>query len=41
MYIADEKRYENMKYARCGNSGIFLPRVSLGLWQNFGTVDPI
>ena len=32
-------RYERMKYARCGNSGIKLPKVSLGLWHNFGGVD--
>lgn len=36
MYRADEKRYENMQYARCGRSGVMLPKVSLGLWQNFG-----
>lgn len=35
-YIADEKRYSNMVYNRCGNSGIKLPAISLGLWQNFG-----
>lgn len=39
MYIADESRYEKMKYLRCGRSGIMLPRVSLGLWHNFGSVD--
>lgn len=37
MYIAEEKRYEEMKYARCGNSGLMLPQVSLGLWHNFGS----
>lgn len=37
MYIADEKRYETMKYNRCGNSGLLLPMVSLGLWHNFGS----
>ncbi len=36
-YIADDKRYERMKYVRCGNSGLKLPMVSLGLWHNFGT----
>lgn len=36
MYQADEKRYDNMQYKRCGRSGILLPLVSLGLWQNFG-----
>lgn len=39
MYKADEKRYENMKYLRCGKSGILMPRVALGLWHNFGSVD--
>ncbi len=36
MYIADEKRYEKMKYNRCGHSGLLLPAISLGLWHNFG-----
>ncbi|MCR5773982.1 MAG: aldo/keto reductase [Lachnospiraceae bacterium] len=36
MYIANEKRYEKMKYNRCGMSGLMLPAVSLGLWHNFG-----
>ena len=36
MYNASEKRYENMIYNRCGNSGLKLPAVSLGLWHNFG-----
>ncbi|MDM8126193.1 L-glyceraldehyde 3-phosphate reductase [Mediterraneibacter glycyrrhizinilyticus] len=36
MYNASEKRYENMAYNRCGNSGLKLPAVSLGLWHNFG-----
>ncbi len=40
MYQAKEDRYEKMKYLRCGKSGILLPRVSLGLWHNFGSVDP-
>lgn len=39
MYTADEQRYEKMQYERCGKSGILLPRVSLGLWHNFGSVD--
>ncbi|MBR2150339.1 MAG: aldo/keto reductase [Prevotella sp.] len=40
-YLADEKRYENgMQYARCGRSGVLLPKVSLGLWHNFGGIDP-
>lgn len=37
MYVADENRYETMKYHRCGNSGLMLPAVSLGLWHNFGS----
>lgn len=37
MYIADEQRYEKMKYSRCGRSGLMLPQVSLGLWHNFGS----
>ncbi len=36
MYTPKEDRYESMIYARCGRSGLKLPRVSLGLWQNFG-----
>lgn len=32
-------RYETMKYNRCGNSGLLLPAISLGLWHNFGSVD--
>ena len=36
MYVANEARYDTMKYKRCGKSGILLPRISLGLWQNFG-----
>lgn len=39
MYIADEKRYDNMKYNRCGNTGLMLPAFSLGLWHNFGSRD--
>ncbi|MBO5549988.1 MAG: aldo/keto reductase [Prevotella sp.] len=40
-YQADERRYENgMEYERCGRSGILLPKVSLGMWHNFGSVDP-
>ncbi len=35
-YCADSKRYDHMQYRRCGNSGIKLPLVSLGLWHNFG-----
>ena len=36
MYQADKNRYQSMKYNRCGNSGLKLPTVSLGLWHNFG-----
>ena len=39
MYVADSGRYDEMKYLRCGNSGLKLPRVSLGFWHNFGSVD--
>jgi L-glyceraldehyde 3-phosphate reductase len=38
-YVANAKRYENAPFRRCGKSGIVLPPVSLGLWQNFGGVD--
>ena len=37
-YIAAEPRYDRMKYRRCGRSGLKLPLISLGLWQNFGDV---
>lgn len=36
MFIADDRRYDKMIYRRCGKSGLKLPAVSLGLWQNFG-----
>jgi L-glyceraldehyde 3-phosphate reductase len=39
LYIADDNRYQAMQYRRCGNSGIQLPLISLGLWHNFGGVD--
>jgi len=39
MYKAQEDRYDKMKYQRCGRSGIELPRISLGLWHNFGGID--
>jgi len=35
----DDHRYDAMPYARCGRSGLKLPRISLGLWHNFGGVD--
>lgn len=38
-YQADPNRYQNMTYARCGRSGLKLPRISLGLWHNFGYTD--
>ena len=38
-YKAEENRYADMIYRRCGRSGILLPAVSLGLWHNFGSVD--
>ena len=36
MYQANEKRYETMTYNYSGRSGVMLPKISLGLWQNFG-----
>ena len=36
MYIASKERYTIMEYNRCGDSGLMLPKVSLGLWHNFG-----
>jgi L-glyceraldehyde 3-phosphate reductase len=41
MYTASSSRYDNMKYNRCGKSGLLLPAISLGLWHNFGSVDNI
>ncbi|WP_020209310.1 L-glyceraldehyde 3-phosphate reductase [Gilvimarinus chinensis] len=41
IYRAAPSRYENMPYQRCGKSGLLLPRLSLGLWQNFGAVDSL
>ena len=38
-YKANEKRYDEMPYRRCGKSGILLPEIALGLWHNFGSVD--
>jgi len=38
-YIPAADRYQHMKYNRCGNSGLSLPAISLGLWHNFGSVD--
>ena len=39
-YIPDGNRYEHMQYRRCGNSGLKLPAISLGLWHNFGNITP-
>ncbi|MBQ7899680.1 MAG: aldo/keto reductase [Bacteroidales bacterium] len=42
VYTASEKRYtDGMQYRRCGKSGIVLPEISLGLWQNFGDTAPL
>lgn len=38
-YLANETRYSQIGYRRCGKSGIQLPEISLGLWHNFGGVD--
>ena len=38
-YVANDSRYEQMEYRRCGRSGILLPKVCLGMWHNFGGVD--
>ena len=38
-YKASEHRYQTMEYRRCGNSGLKLPAISLGLWHNFGHID--
>lgn len=38
-YLPSKKRYDSMKYNRCGRSGLQLPTISLGLWHNFGGVD--
>jgi L-glyceraldehyde 3-phosphate reductase len=40
-YVPAEDRYDSMPYRRCGRSGLKLPAVSLGLWQNFGTERPL
>jgi len=41
-YVASSKRYNSMNYRKCGNSGLHLPLISLGLWHNFGgkTINP-
>ena len=40
-YTPKSNRYETMQYQRCGRSGVLLPRISLGLWHNFGDVDQL
>ncbi|NLF38088.1 L-glyceraldehyde 3-phosphate reductase [bacterium] len=40
-YDANPNRYASMQYRRCGRSGAKLPAISLGLWHNFGGVDPL
>ncbi len=40
-YRAADTRYDSMKYNRCGQSGLKLPAISLGLWHNFGGVDTL
>jgi L-glyceraldehyde 3-phosphate reductase len=40
-YVPAPGRYEQMRYRRCGRSGIKLPEMSLGLWQNFGSERPL
>lgn len=40
MYLASDTRYDRMHYRRSGRSGLSLPAISLGLWHNFGGVDP-
>lgn len=40
-YLPDSNRYQKMEYRRCGNSGLMLPALSLGLWHNFGEIDNI
>ena len=38
-YLPSPQRYQSMEYRRCGNSGLKLPAISLGLWHNFGHID--
>jgi L-glyceraldehyde 3-phosphate reductase len=40
-YVPDEGRYDRIQYRRCGRSGLQLPAISLGLWQNFGDDRPL
>lgn len=41
LYLPADTRYDSMRYNRCGRSGLELPALSLGLWYNFGGVDPL
>ena len=41
MYQASADRYDHMPFARCGRSGLDLPKIALGLWQNFGSRTPL
>ena len=41
MYLAQENRYDKMRYRYVGKSGLRLPEISLGLWHNFGDVDRV
>jgi L-glyceraldehyde 3-phosphate reductase len=40
-YVPAAERYDRMSYRRCGRSGLLLPAMSLGLWQNFGHESPL
>ena len=40
-YVPAPDRYDAMPYRRCGSSGVLLPRISLGLWHNFGDDRPL
>jgi L-glyceraldehyde 3-phosphate reductase len=40
-YLPNPARYDNLEYRRCGRSGLRLPAISLGLWQNFGEKDTL
>ena len=42
VYQPQQERYnQGMQYRRCGKSGVLLPAISLGLWHNFGEVEPL
>ena len=40
-YVAADDRYDQMRFNRCGGSGLALPAISLGLWHNFGHINPL